>query len=103
MIIQPYIFDLLFYTIVMLIGIDFTLSGWLALRKGIIVLERLRLLGLLILRAMNKLYDDSQGANGFFKLIYSFTYMRVNIFISGVLIIIMGLLLIFDTIFQLFL
>jgi len=99
MIIQPYIFDLLFYTIVLLAGMDFTLSGWLALRKGITVLEKPKLLGLLILRTMDKLYEDSHGANGFFKLIYSFTYMRVNIFISGVLIIVMGLSLIFDTIF----
>lgn len=98
MIIQPYIFDLLFYTSVLLIGVDFTLSGWLALRKGITILERAKLLGLLILRAMNKLYENSKGSNRLFQFMYSFKYMRVYTFISGLLIIISSLLLIFDRI-----
>jgi hypothetical protein len=77
------------------------LSGWLALRKGVIVLERPKMLGLLILRAMNRMYENFYASNRLFERIYSFRYMRVYAFISGILIIIIGLGLIFDTVFQL--
>src|SRR5687768_6025081 len=102
MTIQTYILDLLFYIVVLLAGVDITLSGWLALRRGIIVLQRPKLLGLLILRIMNKIYDTSPAPNRYFELLYSFKYLRVYTFISGLLIMMSSLIMLLIIALQLF-
>jgi hypothetical protein len=96
MIIGPHIFDLLFYSIVLVAGIDFVLSGWLALSRGIEILQRPRLLGLLLLRIFHRVYESYNKSNRLLQRMYSFNYMRFYIFLSGVLIIISSILLIFS-------
>lgn len=100
MTIQPTVFNLLFYVVVLIAGLDFTLSGWFALRNGEVVLESHKLLGVRILRSLNNLYENSLHSKRIYELMYSFRYMRVYTFISGILLVFIGLALILDILFQ---
>ncbi len=95
MIIRPFIFELLFYLAIFLGGLDFALSGFQVLRESPSSLEKPRLLGLLIIKVMH-VSDTSQKHNRLFLLMFSTKTMGVYTFLSGVLLILSSLLLIFN-------
>ncbi len=93
--ISPPVFDLLFYTVVFLFGLDFSISGFLVLRENSANLKRPRLVGLWIIRRMNSLYGSTNRSQ-LFSLIYSTRNMAIQTLFAGILVIIGSLIMIVD-------
>lgn len=85
MIIQPYIFDLLFYTTLLLIGLDFAISGWLVIIKGKRLLEKPRSLGVMAMRYMDRLYKNLDSPSRISSILYSLENTRFYVFVGGIL------------------
>jgi hypothetical protein len=95
MTIQPIFFNFVFFIILLAFGIDFTLSGYLAI-KEIKHLERPKLLGLMIMAIYQRVYERAKKPNKLLLVIYSHEYMKIYTLIGGILIIIGSLMGIFD-------
>ena len=96
MIIQPSYFSLLFYIVVLYVGIDFTVSGILIGRDQAKPVERSWLLGWLILKMNQRFFDRMQNQNPILQSIYSFRSIKFFTIMAGILIIIGSLILIID-------
>jgi hypothetical protein len=94
-IISPPIFDLLFYVVIFLFGLDFSISGFLVLRENSANFKKPRLIGLWIIRRMSALYSSTNSSK-LFAFIYSTRNMAIQALFSGVLLIIGSLIMIVD-------
>ena len=94
-IVSPPIFELLFYVVVFLFGVDFSISGFLVLRKNRANFKKPRLVGIWIIKRMSALYG-SPNSSRLFSLIYSTRNMAIQALLAGALIIIGSLIMIVD-------
>ncbi len=91
MTIEPFVFYVLFYLLVFLVGCDFSLSGFLVLQKNIDSLEKPRLLGLLIIKVM----QASRNTNKRDELsVFSPKVMGIYTLIAGILLIVASMLMV---------
>jgi hypothetical protein len=93
---RPIHFNLAFFILVLFLGIDFALSGYLAIRDRDKYLNKPRLLGLLIMIANQKVYERSKKQNYILKIMYSYDYSKIYTLVGGLLIIVGGLIAIYD-------
>src|SRR5258706_2619255 len=84
MTIQPIFFNLLFTILVLYVGLDFTISGIL-LRENFKDIVKPKLLGLLILKYNEKLFERLRQQNELYQRIYSFQSIRLYTAIAGIL------------------
>ena len=103
MIIQPLFFSLLFYTILLYIGVDFTISGILLQSKGTSPLVNPKLLGLLLIKFNQKFFERMRKHNKIYHWIYSFQNIKFFTLMAGILIIGGSLIQIIDTLLRLWL
>ena len=94
-IISPNIFNLLFYSIVLLFGVDFALSGFFVLRENHKHSKKPRLLGFWIMQKMNILHGSTNRPK-WFSAIYSMRNLALQSLLAGFLLIIGSLLMIVD-------
>jgi len=95
MIVQPYVFDLLFSVVFLILGLDFAISGLFAINKGNGSIERPKLLGLRII----KFYHGKIGwqkQNKLVGLFYSLKTMGWYALVSGVIYVTLGLLIVLN-------
>jgi hypothetical protein len=86
MIIQSSLFNLLFYLIVLGIGIDFTISGILLMRDYDKYLRKTKLLGLIILRLNQSFFDRMRKHNQIYGFVYSSRSIKFFTLAAGILI-----------------
>lgn len=103
MIIQPFFFSLLFYGILLYVGVDFTISGMLLQSKGTTPLINPKLLGLRIIKFNQKFFERMRNQNKIYRMIYSFQNIKFFTLIAGILITIGSLIQIIGTLLQLWL
>ncbi len=101
MIISPPIFNLLFYAVIFLFGLDFSISGFLVLRENSANFKKPRLVGLWIIRRMSAVYGSTNRSK-LFSLIYSTRNMAFQGLFAGVLLIIGSLIMIVEIGMRLF-
>jgi hypothetical protein len=94
-IIPPPIFDLLFYIIVFLFGLDFSISGFLVLREGHANFKMPRLVGLWIIRRMSAL-PGATNRSKLFSLLYSTRNQAIQGLVAGLLLIFASLVMIVE-------
>lgn len=101
MIIQPIFFNLVFFIVILLFGVDFTLSGYLIIKQKTEYLKRPKLLGLVIMNANQKVYERSKKPNKLLSVMYSYEYTKIYTFLGGILIIVGSLMGVFDVLLKL--
>lgn len=95
MIIQPYVFDLLFSAAFLILGLDFAISGLFAIYKGNGSIERPKLLGLRIIKFYHGKVE-LQKRNRLVGSFYSLKMMGWYALVSGVIWVILGLLIVLN-------
>ncbi len=99
--IQPIHFDLVFFVLVLLFGVDFALSGYLVIKNKDKYLEKPKLLGLLSMIVNQKVYERSKKPNKVLMVMYSYDYMKIYTLVGGILIIVGSLIGIYDILLRL--
>jgi hypothetical protein len=100
MIIQFNIIYLFFYFLILIVGLDFLLSGFLILKKNALALEKPFLLGLLLIKFTHP-SDFSQKKSGLYILLFGLRNMGWYTMLAGVLIVTGSLIMIYSILIQL--
>lgn len=99
-IIKPYVFDLLAYLISLGLGLDLAITGvrLLTSQKGAHI--KPNLLGLRVIYWVQSAMDKWKGDNKFVRLFYDTRTMALYFLVGGVLLVIAGLIMIFEVLKQ---
>jgi len=100
-IIPAHTFELLFYIIVFLFGLDYTISGILVFRDENKNFKKPKLLGIWIIHKLSSLYGSTNQPK-LFSAIYSIKSMALQSLAAGLLIIVGSLVMIIDLSIRLF-
>ena len=99
MINQTTFVTLFFYIVILVVGLDFLISGLLIQSDHTRWLERPKLLGQLLLRINQSFFNKMRGQNRFFEFIYSLRWLKFFMILAGVLIMVGALIPIIDILF----
>ena len=95
-IIGPKTFEFMFYLFVLVMGLDFTWSGYLVIKNKTREIKKPRLLGLWILQKVHIPGSKKKEVNTYMNFVYDIRNMGVFTLASGILLIFGSTIMIID-------
>lgn len=99
-IIGPETFNFLFFLFILIIGLDYTWSGYLVIRNRTQDIEKRKLLGLWIIQRFHITANKTKSFKTYVNFVYNYKNMGIMTFVGGLLIIFSSGIMLIEILFN---